>query len=390
MLNISYLLIRSLIVLTSKAISMKKKIVYLGGFELPDKNAAAQRVLSNAKLLREMGYGVIFVGISKDIGSAPNRVEGFESYPIPYPANTKQWAHQVFTFVDGNLILQWKPDYVVLYNFPAVASLRLLKLCHKNGIKVIQDLTEWETNRGWTLGAIIRKIDVSLRMRYCMVRMDGVIAISRYLYDYYKSKVKTILVPPTVDLNSPKWNRNRDIKANRPRTLVYAGSPGSGAKDRLDLIVDCVQNHSNIRLVVVGLEEEQFFASFHRQKESIDNVKFRGRLSHVEAVKAVCDADFQMLIRYHNRKNDAGFPTKLVESMACGTPVIATIFSNINDYIKDGSNAFIVNEENTIEAVVTKLSDLTAEEIITMKENCINLKVFDYRSYKDEFAKLFI
>ena len=35
---------------------MNKSILYLGGFELPDKNAAAQRVMANAKLLREMGF----------------------------------------------------------------------------------------------------------------------------------------------------------------------------------------------------------------------------------------------------------------------------------------------------------------------------------------------
>ena len=44
-----------------------KKVLYLGAFELPDKNAAAQRVISNGKLLREMGFEVTYVGISKDI-----------------------------------------------------------------------------------------------------------------------------------------------------------------------------------------------------------------------------------------------------------------------------------------------------------------------------------
>ena len=42
---------------------MSKSILYLGGFELPDKNAAAQRVMANAKLLGEMGFDVSFIGI---------------------------------------------------------------------------------------------------------------------------------------------------------------------------------------------------------------------------------------------------------------------------------------------------------------------------------------
>ena len=41
------------------------KILYLGNFELPDKNAAAHRVLGIAKALREGGNEVYFTGISK-------------------------------------------------------------------------------------------------------------------------------------------------------------------------------------------------------------------------------------------------------------------------------------------------------------------------------------
>ena len=38
----------------------KGSIIYIGGFELPDKNAAAHRVLNNAKIIRELGYEVFF------------------------------------------------------------------------------------------------------------------------------------------------------------------------------------------------------------------------------------------------------------------------------------------------------------------------------------------
>ena len=46
----------------------KKTIIYIGGFELPDKNAAAHRVISNGKLLRDIGYNVHFMGISNERG----------------------------------------------------------------------------------------------------------------------------------------------------------------------------------------------------------------------------------------------------------------------------------------------------------------------------------
>lgn len=37
-----------------------KRVLYIGGFELPDKNAAAQRVLSIGKAYRLLGYDVLF------------------------------------------------------------------------------------------------------------------------------------------------------------------------------------------------------------------------------------------------------------------------------------------------------------------------------------------
>ncbi|MCS2715188.1 glycosyltransferase family 4 protein [Bacteroides thetaiotaomicron] len=370
---------------------MSKSILYLGGFELPDKNAAAQRVMANAKLLREMGFEVSFKGISKDIKNASKVVDGFVSNPVPYPTGTKQWMHQIFTFVESKVILERKPDYVVLYNFPAVASLRILRICHKNGIKVVHDLTEWESNNRWSPADIIRKLDINLRMRYCMKKMDGVIAISRYLYEHYKDYTNTILVPPTVDLTNPKFCRERTLTASDKQTkLVYAGSTGTVAtKDRLDFIIKEINELPNVQLDIVGQTKEQFQAVFGGDIAIKDNIIFHGRVSHEEAVQYVCNADFQMLIRENSLKNKAGFPTKFVESFSCCTPLIATVSSNICDYLKDGFNGLLVSEIHLLGEALRKAVQMSVEEKIKMKEACRSFTGFNYHSYKEEFDKIF-
>lgn len=368
-----------------------KTILYIGGFEMPDKNAAAQRVIANAKLLRNMGFEVTFIGISKDIDKAPNTVDGFISTPVPYPSSIKQWIYHIFRFIKITEIIKRKPDYVILYNFPSFASLRILRTCHRYGIKVVQDITEWETSKGWSLSHLIRKIDINLRMRYCIKKMDGVIAISRYLYDYYKNYTKTILVPPTVDLNNPKFLRNRELTASdNIIKLVYAGSTGlSATKDRLDFIIKEVNNLPNVKLDIVGLNKEQFFSVFGKDNIIKDNIVFHGRVSHTEAIKLVCDADFQMLIREKTLKNTAGFPTKFVESISCCTPLIATLTSNIDDYLKDGVNGLVVSDEHSLGEVLRRVVKLPASERIKMKETCRAFEGFDYHSYKKEFSEIF-
>lgn len=365
------------------------RILYLGGFELPNKNAAALRVMSNAKLLREMGFQVSFIGVSKDIDNAPKDVDGFDSNPIPYPDNARQWVRLVLTFISKDDIKSYSPDYVVLYNFPAIASLKILHYCHKSGIKVIQDLTEWEQTEGYSPRDVLKRFDTQLRMRYCIKKMDGVIAISQYLYNFYKDFTKTILMPPTVDLLDEKWKRERTLEANSPITLVYAGNPGAKSKDRLDYIVEAVSQFPNMQLNVVGITREQYEEGYGSIDASIKNVHFLGKLPHKDAVEAVCDADFQMLIRDNTLKNTAGFPTKFVESFSCGTPVIATLTSNVGDYLKDGVNGFVVDDNNTIDIVLNKISNMPEKAIIKMKQACQKFDKFDYRYYKREFEIIF-
>ena len=367
-----------------------KKILYIGGFELPDKNAAAHRVLANAKLLKQLGFEVSFMGVSKDINNAPTEVYGFSCFPIQYPNSLRRWGDHIVKYVDSNIILLKEPDYVVLYNFPSIASLRIMNICHKNGIKVIEDLTEWEEPQGWSFRSIIRKLDVKLRMEYCVKKMDGVIAISKFLFTKYKPYTETILVPPLVDLEDDKWNRINNLPIVRNKVnLIYAGNAGFGKKDRLDFIFEALGGITNVQLSVIGMTKDQYEQGYNKKVPNDIDVVFYGRLSHEETLKAVKKADFQMLIRDENRKNNAGFPTKLVESMACGTPVIATLTSNIGDYLKDGYNCFIVSKEKDLKEVFSGLSNISKTTIDEMKQHCLDCLDFDYHNYKDEFLKLF-
>ena len=89
---------------------MKKNegtILYIGCFELPDRNAAAHRVLNNAKIFRELGYNVVFAGVQNiKNNETKNKVYGFDNLPLKFSSSiTKIWS-QLFGFTHYKKLLK--------------------------------------------------------------------------------------------------------------------------------------------------------------------------------------------------------------------------------------------------------------------------------------------
>lgn len=362
-----------------------KKILYIGGFEMPDKNAAAQRVLSIAKALRESGYDTQFYGITQE-GDIEGNVAGFHYEAYPHPQGTFAWLKYSMGKGVISYIKKKSPDYVFLYNYPAIAQERVIRYCRKRGIKTVGDITEWREPK-----SKLKRIDTWIRMRVCNKHLDGIIAISRYLADYYKGE-NLIQLPPLVDKQEEKWKVIPEKHNDDRIYLVYIGT--GSVKDRLDLIINGIQTAGGKRfhLDVIGIDSRQFESIYHQNidLESLV-VVFRGRLPHREALAYLKSSDFQIFFRDNIRKNNAGFPTKFVESMSAGIPVITNRISNIDDYVKNGKNSFMIEhpEEQEICKVLKKVASLSREEIDSIKENCLKDE-FDFRKYSqtiDAFLK---
>lgn len=353
-----------------------KKILYIGGFEMPDKNAAAQRVLSIAKALREAGYDTMFYGITQD-GNYEGNVDGFNYDAYPHPNGTIAW----FKYALGTEIIEYvrkaSPDYVILYNYPAIAQEKVIRFCRKNGIKTVGDITEWYRPK-----TLPKRIDTYLRMKISNRHLDGIIAISRYLADYYSGQNKTLL-PPMVDKTETKWSIKQEKHQDNKIHLVYIGT--GSIKDRLDKVFKGINlaGTEKFYLDVIGITEQQYVKIYQQElKNATIDVSFHGRLPHQEALKYLMGADFQIFFRDFIRVNNAGFPTKFVESMSAGVPVITNRISNLDDYIRNGENSFMIEhpEEGEICDVLKHVSSLTRAEIDTIKSNCLKDE-FDFRRF---------
>lgn len=352
-------------------------ILYVGGFILPDRNAAAQRVVGVAKALRELDHKVFFLNAPKEATiEGWKEYFGFQCYEYKRE-NQLQYLTSISKII--SVIKEKNISAVIAYNHPAVALNKLVAFCKKNNIKCYADVTEWYVAQGNPLFKLIKNFDSNMRMKRVHLKMDGIIAISRYLYSYYSGKLKTVEIPPLVDIQEEKW-KSTSTSSHSTVKFVYAGSPDS-QKERLDILVESINILAKeycVHLDVVGITLEQY-ESIYGKKYMGDKVQFCGRVSHDVALEYVKNADWSIVIRDNNLVVKAGFPTKVAESISAGTPVIANRFSNIEDYL-DESNSIIIED-------VSRLPE--AIENALMVNNKVDTEIFDYRNYVKELKILF-
>lgn len=359
---------------------MKRKILYIGNFKLPDKNAAAHRVINIAKILREIGYEVTFYGVGeKNSLHKPYYVDGFPY--VNYFCNKKsEHLHQEY---DVRHIIRYINENkdtkaIIAYNYPTLALWYLSYICKKRKIALIADCTEWY-DRSY---GFLRAFESDVRMKYVHKHLNGVICISKFLLDFYEESVPSVMLPPLVDINSDQYVQALDrvnSKHNEvPKVIIYTGTP-SAAKESLDVIVQEVGGFKKEKLLlnVVGITKDEFKAMYLLSGD-YENVHFFGRVDHHDALRMVAESDYALIIRPESRLTRAGFPTKFVEAISCGTPVISNKNSNVSDYLQDGVNGFLVDNcglREVLEYITNTSAQLSVDRTI-----------FDYRRYVEQMT----
>lgn len=382
---------------------MKRTIFYIGNFSFPDRNAAGKRVFGTCKLLQAMGYHVVCIGRGDgtDLQSEGILCHAFSIGNLGriLSGNIKK----VLIYIEQQMRLG-SVESVVLYGaiFTQMENIAIAKWCHARGISVYYDHVDW-FEPDWTtpLKATIRLYNHFLLHHKLFADCDGIICISQYLSDYHQSHGrKTVIIPP---LSAVQKIASSDSVRNGPMRFVYSGTSADKArppqqwKDRLDIMFAQLAKASenpDIRpfiFDIYGLTKEQYLQMFPKRLRQSgmdvlnrlgDRVVFHGLIPNTQAMEAVSNADFSVLVRDRKRATMAGFPTKVSESLACGTPVICTDTSDLKDYIRDGENGFICNTEDLagVFEMVLNFSDMKLSE---MRKNCSN-NVFYYANFQEE------
>lgn len=380
---------------------MGKTVLYVGNILFPDGDAASHRVIGNAKILKELGYRVVLLGCreneTRELLQTRENTIGFDCYFFNAPNTKKEWSKYLLSINWYSSILEIV-DIVIAYNYPAIALNKLRKHCRRTGKKIYADCTEWFDPSGWSVWSLIKRADTFLRMRNIHPKLDGIIAISSFLQRFYKERnTHVICIPPLIDKSDKKWH-NDEAVLNDILRLAYVGNPGSGGKDKLDIIINAIDEIINkqpslkVQFTIVGITKEQYLERFSFLPQKMDKVViFMGRKSNMEALDIIKKSNFSIFLRDKNLVTTAGFPTKFSESIACGTPVLTNDTSDISKYLINGKNGLLLDTTSITSLCnsLNKALSVDENQRISMKQYCLHDKTFDYHSFIMEFSKLF-
>jgi glycosyltransferase involved in cell wall biosynthesis len=223
-------------------------------------------------------------------------------------------------------------------------------------------------------------------LKYVIPKTKNVIAISTLLENYYnKKQCNTVRIPTVIDMQEYV---ELSFSHNEKLVIAYAGMPAKNKDFILNVLEAMLLLRRNeldrIEFRIFGLTKDQLINS-NKYNQLGDSLKCMGKIPYLEVKSEIAKADFTVLLRPGKRYANAGFPTKVGESMACGVPVITNMTSDLNLYVVDEVNGVICDNESpeACAAALRRALQLTSQQKKEMRTAALQTayKNFDYKVY---------
>jgi len=211
----------------------------------------------------------------------------------------------------------------------------------------------------------LRSFELKLS-KYLMKKATKVIAVTKYLAEDFAPGKPYLIIEGIINIDDISHLSKSEKKfTNDVIKIVYTGSLEKryGIKNIVDGFILLKEKNAVLEIYGRGdFENELLVITKHKH-----NVKYKGFLPNDEILKVQREADF--LINARSSKEEFvkySFPSKTLEYMISGTPLITTILPGIPDEYKD---YVIVLDDNNPETIAKKL-----KEVLEYSNNeCINI-----------------
>ena len=376
-----------------------EKILILSTGKYPNGDAGAIRQHAFAKLFDLCGYSPFVIGLGESTGFEYKEYDGvsYTSFRAKNNSILNRILNRLFFKVRLKKFLKNNTGFskIMVVSIPQNTLFYLKRYAKKKAIQLIHDSVEWYSPEEYSLGIFSPSYIVN--NAYNTKWIDNrfkVIAISNYLQKLYLSrKNDTIRIPVIMDVHSMSYKKQVNVDK---LVLVYAGAVGR--KDYLREIIEGLslletEELKKVELRIFGVNDNQMKCDVgvhdHTVRKLSSSLKCYGRVSRDEVLSNLKEADFTVLLRSpRQRYAKAGFPTKVVESLASATPVILNLTSDLGDYLNDMENSIVVADctAESLCKALRKAIRLKPEERQNMQFNARKTaeRYFDYRNYIDD------
>lgn len=373
-------------------------ILFITDFTFPYGTAWSSRARNLYKLFKACGHDVHL--IAKYSGSEENKsADGYDVEYVGFNYNSikaytidkcRAYINTINEYVRYNhvdVIVSSKMDYV----YSAI-----LKIARKKGIPYVIEQCEWYDVSSFPGGYFNPKYWLySYNMRWGYARCDGVIAISSYLFNHFSKKVKHVVrIPSIIDIT--EYEPKLDVNTKDILNVGMCGSLG-GSKENIKVVFEALLkvNHEKKRVTyhLYGPSKEEVIKAVGTElyNRCSNYVEIYGRIPQIDVAKRLKELDYTILVRPKRRSSEAGFSTKLVESMAVGVPSICNDTGDISQYIINGFNGVILDDDSAdgICCGLTTAYKYMNENFdeIRLNAHLTAIMHFDYTNYIDIIKK---
>ena len=372
------------------------KVLFIVECEFPYGNAYSSRARNFLKLLISCNCEVHVISVGKE-----EKFFSLDKYTYEYIKDSRSYLKlsgigRAKPYINSvkNYLSKNKVDIIISSNISFVVF-KIFEIAKKNNIPYIIDQCEWYDSSSFKFGKYNPYYRECMKMiEYKNKSLDGIIAISRLFEKYYlNQEMKTIRIPTILDVKNilPRYKKEN----NKIINILFAGSLGKGKEDispMLKAVEKLNKITEKIHLHFYGPTKEQIKENVGLDmKLSESYIHIYGRIPQEEVENKVREADFSFIIRPYRRSSEAGFPTKLAESMSVGTPVIANDTGDVGLYIENKKSGFLLKEdiENQLFECLSYILNMNENELEEMRKEARKTaeENFDYRNYNKKMKK---